>query len=196
MANIDDIKKFRGMTGVGVSDAKEALDSSNGDFDKALEYIKAKGLDKQAKKSDREANEGYVGSYIHSNGKIGVLVEVNCETDFVSGTEDFRNFCRDLSLQVAGFNPKYVNRADIPEAEMEELKKAALEGVKTEGKKEDVVNSIIEGKLNKVFSEIVLMDQIFLKDETKTIKQLVSDAVLKFGENIKVKRFVRLQIGE
>jgi elongation factor Ts len=196
MANLEEIKKLRAETQSGIADAKEALDASNGDYAKALEYLKKKGIEKQGKKADREINQGWIGSYVHNNGKVAVLVEINCETDFVSNTDEFKNFTKDIALQIAGMNPKYIDRTDIPEEELAALEQKAMEGVSVEGKPEEVVKAIKEGKLKKVFEETVLLDQQFLKDENQTIRELVSDAVLKFGENVKIKRFVRYQMGE
>lgn len=194
MAQLEDIKKLRAQTQVGISTAREALDASHGDFEKAIQYLKKMGLDKQAKKSDREMSQGYIGSYVHGNGKIGVIVEVVCETDFVSNTEEFKTFCKDIALQIAGMNPKFVSREDISDENRKLLEEKAMEEIDVKGKSEQIIESIKLGKLQKVYEELVLLDQVYLKDETKKVSELLSESVLKFGENIKIRKFSRFQL--
>ena len=194
------IKDLRERTGAGMADCKKALVEVAGDIDKAIDYLRAKGLSKAAKKAGREATEGAVTSYIHAGGKIGVLVEINCETDFVSRNEDFQGFTRDVAMQIAAMNPQFVRKEEIlPEAiahEREVLIAKAKEDPKNSGKPEQVLTKIIEGQLNKWCKEICLLDQSFVKDPDKTIDQLQQELIARIGENIKIRRFVRFELGE
>jgi elongation factor Ts len=194
------IKDLRERTGAGMSDCKKALVETDGDMDKAIDFLRAKGLAKAAKKAGREATEGSVASYIHGDGKIGVLLEVNCETDFVSRGEDFKGFCRDVAMQIAAMNPQYVRQDDIG-AEQREHEKAVLiakakEDPKNEGKKDEILAKIIEGQITKWAKEICLLDQPFVKDPDKTIDAIQQGLIAKIGENIRIRRFVRWELGE
>ncbi|KPV41721.1 elongation factor Ts [Thiohalorhabdus denitrificans] len=193
-----DVKTLRERTGAGMMECKKCLEEAGGDMDKAMEVLKQKGLAQAEKKAGRTAAEGVVTSYIHGNGKIGVLVEVNCETDFVGKNEDFQNFARDIAMHVAASNPEYVRREDIPEERVQEekdlIKSQSEETVA--GKPEHVVDQILEGKLNKNLSAITLLDQPFVKDPDKTVGEYTKEVVAKLGENIRVRRFVRYEVGE
>ena len=194
------IKDLRERTGAGMSDCKKALVEVGGDIDKAIDYLRAKGLAKAAKKAGREATEGAVVSYIHGGGKIGVLVEINCETDFVSRNDDFVNFTREVALQIAAMNPQFVRKeevsADVIAHEREVLVAKAKEDPKNAGKPDQVLTKIIEGQLNKWTKEICLLDQSWVKDPDKTMDQVTQELVAKLGENIKIRRFVRFELGE
>jgi elongation factor Ts len=189
------IKELREQTGVGMMDCKKALTEANGDLEKALEVLRKKGLAMAAKKASRTASEGLITSYIHM-GKIGVLVEVNCETDFVAKTEDFQEFVKDIAMHIAAANPAYVIREDVPSDVIE--KEKAIYASQVNNKPPQVVEKILEGKIEKFYSESCLMDQIFVKDEDqkKKISDIVIEKVAKLGENILISRFVRFQLGE
>ncbi len=194
------IKDLRERTGAGMADCKKALTEVGGDMDKAIDYLRAKGLAKAAKKAGREAPEGAVVSYIHANGKIGVLVEVNCETDFVARNEDFVAFTKDVAMQIAAMSPTYVRKEEVP-ADAIEKEKAVLiakakEDPKMAGKPEAMLAKITEGQVTKWMKEICLLDQPFVKDDSKTIDQLLQTLIAKIGENIKIRRFVRFELGE
>jgi len=190
------VKELREKTGAGMMDCKKALTEANGDMEKAIEILREKGLAAAEKKAGRVAAEGLVEAYIHAGGRIGVLVEVNCETDFVAKTEEFRSFVRDIAMQIAAMNPKYVKRDEVPEdvvnKEREILRTQAL----NEGKPEHIVEKIVEGRLEKYFKEICLLEQPFIKDGDKTVEQLVKEKIARIGENISVRRFVRFELGE
>ena len=190
-----DIKELREQTGVGMMDCKKALTEANGDIDKAMDVLRKKGLAMAAKKSSRTASEGLVTSYIHSNNKIGVLLEINCETDFVAKTDDFQSFVKDIAMHIAATNPAYVRREEIPTEVIEKEKEIYADQVKD--KPAQVIEKILEGKIEKFYSETCLLNQIFVKDEEqkKTINDLVVEKVAKLGENIVVNRFTRFQIG-
>ncbi|MGA8941535.1 MAG: translation elongation factor Ts [Thermoactinomyces sp.] len=190
------VKELRDKTGAGMMDCKKALTETNGDMDKAVEYLREKGIAKAAKKADRIAAEGVVESYIHAGGRIGVLVEVNCETDFVAKTDEFKTFVRDIAMQIAAMNPKYVRSEEIPESEIEKERKILRQQALEEGKPENIVDKMVEGRLKKHFKEICLLDQAFVKDPDKTVDQLVKEMIAKIGENINVRRFVRFEMGE
>jgi elongation factor Ts len=192
------VKDLREMTGAGPLDCKKALETNNGDLQKAVEYLREKGLAKAAKKlsSGRVMNEGVIETYNHFNRRLGVMVEVNCETDFVANTDKFRAFAKDVALHIANLNPQYVRREDVPEAvlsaERELHRRRALES----GKPENIVERIVEGNMNKFLGEIVLLEQAFLKDDSKTIQQLLAELVADLGENIQIGRFARFALGE
>jgi elongation factor Ts len=192
------VKDLRDATGAGPLDCKKALESNNGDVQKAIEFLREKGLAKAAKKlgAGRAMNEGLVQIYSHHNKRLGVMVEVNCETDFVANTEKFGEFARNVALQIANLAPQYLRREDVPEAvvqaERELQRRRALE----EGKKEAVVDKIVDGRMDKFFEEICLMEQKFIKDDDKTIAQMLSEAVADLGESIQIARFARFAIGE
>jgi elongation factor Ts len=194
------IKDLRERTGAGMADCKKALTETSGDMDKAIDYLRAKGLAKAAKKAGREATEGLVTSYIHAGGRIGVLVEVNCETDFVARNEDFVGFTRDVAMQIAAMAPQYVRKEEVPadavEHEKSVLVAKAKEDPKMAGKPDQVLAKITEGQVTKWLKEICLLDQAFVKNPDKTIEQLQQELVAKIGENIKIRRFVRFELGE
>ena len=190
------VKKLREKTGVGLMDCKEALKHANGDMEKAVEYLREKGLAKLQKRSGRAASEGVIASYIHTGGKVGVMVEVNCETDFAANSKDFQEFAQDVAIQVTAATPLYVKREDIPEdvkaKEKDLYKRQALDS----GKPEKIIDKIAEGKMEKFYQEVCLMEQPFIKNPDITIKGLLEDLVVKIGENVIIKRFVRFQLGE
>lgn len=194
------IKDLRERTGAGMADCKKALVEVDGDVDKAIDYLRTKGLAKAAKKAGREATEGSVTSYIHANGRIGVLLEVNCETDFVARNEDFVQFTKDVSMQIAAMAPLYVRKeevdSDAVEKERAVLIAKAKEDPKMAGKPDAMLAKITEGQITKWMKEICLLDQPFVKDNEKTIDQLLQALIAKIGENIKIRRFVRFELGE
>lgn len=196
MFTAQDVSKLRATTGAGMMDCKKALCETNGNFEEAIKYLREKGIAAAAKKADRIAAEGVVGSYIHMGGKIGVLVEVNCETDFVAKSDAFQNLVKDIAMQIAAAKPLYVNESEVPtealEAEKEILKAQAL----NEGKPESVVEKMVEGRIKKYYKDVCLMDQDFVKDSSKTITQVINEAVLAIGEKISIRRFVRYEMGE
>lgn len=192
--SIDDIKKLKELTGVGLTDAKGALVEANGDFDKALEAMRKKGLTKAEKKGDREAREGVIDSYVHGN-RIGVLVEVNCETDFVARLDGFKAVAHEIALQVAAMSPVYVTEAEIPAEEMERVRAEAQERVAAEGKPAEIAEKIVEGQVKKHFADKVLMTQTYIKDEKQTVGDYVKENIAKLGENIVVRRFKRIELG-
>ncbi|MGA2193276.1 MAG: translation elongation factor Ts [Nitrospirota bacterium] len=193
-----DVKDLREKTGAGMMDCKKALTESGGDMEKAIDFLRKKGLSAAAKKSDRITSEGLVGSYIHAGGKIGVLVEVNCETDFVAKTPEFQDLVKDLSMQIAAASPRYVKRDEVDPAELEREKDIYRDQARQSGKPDNILDKIVEGKLEKFYSDVCLMDQLFVKDpEGKTkVKDLITAKIAKIGENISVRRFVRYQLGE
>jgi elongation factor Ts len=190
------VKELRTRTGAGMMDCKAALAESSGDMEKAIEYLRVKGLSKAARKADRATAEGLVVSYIHPGNRIGVLLEVNCETDFVARTDEFQSFVNDLAMQIAAASPIAVTREEIPadiiDKERELFRTQALE----EGKPEKVVDKIVDGRVEKFYSEAALMDQEFVKDNDKKIRDLVNEAIASLGENIRVARFARFQLGQ
>ncbi len=190
------VKELREKTGAGIMDCKKALKESEGDLDKAVDYLREKGLAAASKKAGRVAAEGMVGSYIHAGGRIGVLVEVNCETDFVARNEDFQALVRDIAMHIAAANPLYVTRdeisAELIEKEKEIFKAQALES----GKPEKIVDKIVEGKADKFCAEISLMEQSFVKNPDQKIEDVVREAILKIGEKISIRRFSRFHVGE
>jgi len=189
------VKQLREKTGAGMMDCKKALTEAGGDFDKAIEILRKKGIAQAEKKASRQTSEGIIGSYIHMD-KIGVLVEVNCETDFVARNEEFKAFVKDLAMHIAAAAPKYLDRESIPEEVIEKEKEIYKEQVKD--KPSHVVDKIVKGKLEKFYEANCLMDQVFIKDpeQKKTIRDLLTEMIAKIGENIKIRRFVRFQVGE
>lgn len=192
--SIDDIKKLKELTGVGLTDAKNALVEANGDFDKALEAMRKKGLTRAEKKGDREAREGVIDSYVHS-GRIGVVVEVNCETDFVARLDDFKKLAHEVAMQVAAMNPKYVAETDIPAEEVERVRAEFKERVIKEGKPAEIAEKIVDGQVKKHFAEQVLLSQPYILDDKKTVEEHVKDSIAKLGENIIVRQFRRIELG-
>jgi len=190
------VKELRERTGAGVVDCQKALAESSGDVEKAIVFLREKGLAAAAKRAGRTAAQGLVNAYIHGGGKIGVLVEVNCETDFVARTDEFQRLVKDIAMQVAATNPRYVRRDEVSEAERERERAIYRAQTVQLGKPAAVVERIVEGKLEKFYSEACLLEQPFIRDPAKTVEQLVKDAVARTGENIVVRRFARFQIGE
>jgi elongation factor Ts len=197
MANInaETVKKLRELTGAGVMECKRALEETEGDLEKAAGLLKERGQAAAAKRAGREAKDGLVSSYIHTGGKIGVLIEVNCETDFVARTDEFQRLVREVAMQVAGLRPVYTTIESIPAAELEAKKAELMAGETVLAKPESVRAQIVEGQLKKWFAEVVLLEQPF-RDQDRTVGQLVTEAIAKTGENIKVRRFVRFELGE
>ncbi|HLF02452.1 MAG TPA: translation elongation factor Ts [Anaerolineales bacterium] len=191
-----DVKKLREATGAPMLDCKNALEQHGGDFDKAMEWLKEKGLAKAAKKADRATDEGRVEVYVHPGNRVAVMVEVNCETDFVAKTEAFQAFTHDVAIHIAMAAPKYVDAADIPAAELEEAKARLRAEALAEGKPEHVAEKIVEGKLEKYYAEACLLRQPFVKDEDKTIGTMLKEAIASIGENMTIRRFTRYQLGE
>ena len=192
--SLEDIKKLKELTGVGLTDAKTALIESDGNFDKALEAMRKKGLTRAEKKSDREAREGIIESYVHS-GRIGVVLELNCETDFVARLDDFKKLAHELAMQVAAMSPRYVTSDDIPTSEYDRVKAEELEAIKNEGKPADMAEKIVEGQLKKHFAEQVLLSQAYILDDSKTVQDHIKEAIAKLGENIVVGQFKRIELG-
>ncbi len=192
--NIDDVKKLKTLTGVGITDAKKALVEANGDFDKALEAMRIKGLAKADKKSAREAKAGVVHAYVH-DGRIGVLVEVNCETDFVARTEDFTNFAHDIALHVAASAPSFIKREDISEDALDNEKRLIEEELKNQDKNPEMIQNIMKGKVEKFYQENCLMEQGFIKDPDTSIEQYTKEIIAKLGENIVIRQISRVELG-
>jgi elongation factor Ts len=190
------VKELREKTGAGMMDCKKALMESNGDIEKAVQYLREKGIASAAKKTGRIAAEGVVEAYIHGGGRIGVLVEVNCETDFVAKTDSFKAFARDIAMQIAAMNPKYLRREEVPVEEVEKERQFLKQQALAEGKPENIVDKMIAGRLTKHFKEICLLDQPFVKDNEKTMDQLVKEQIAKMGENMSIRRFSRFEMGE
>jgi elongation factor Ts len=192
--SIEDIKKLRDMTGAGMMDAKKALEEANGDIDKAVEIMRLKGIAKAGKKSDRAASNGVIQSYVHSE-KIGVLVEINCETDFVARTDEFKTFARDVAMHIAAANPSYVSVDSIDPAELKKEKSTVEKEVAASGKPAEFASKMVEGKMAKWYEQVCLLNQPFIKDDSKTIDQLTKELIGKLGENIVIARFSRLELG-
>ena len=192
--SLDDVKKLKELTGVGLSDAKKALTEAEGDFDKALEAMRKKGLTRAEKKGEREAREGLVDSYVHS-GRIGVLVEVNCETDFVARTDDFKNLVHDVALHVSATAPEYISTDDISIDEKERVEKEFSEKAKSEGKPADRLEKIVGGQVKKYFAEKILLEQPFIKNPDQTVGELVKDHIARLGENIVIRQIKRVELG-
>jgi len=196
MIQASDVKNLREKTGAGMMDCKNALVQANGDFEEAIKILREKGLASAAKKAGRIAAEGIVDSYIHLGGKIGVLVEVNCETDFVAKTDKFKTFVKDVAMQIAAANPQYVESSEVPESviagEKEILRAQAL----AEGKPEQIVDKMVEGRIQKYYKEVCLLEQPFVKDQDKSVKDILNEKIAEIGEKISIRRFVRYEMGE
>jgi elongation factor Ts len=196
MITAEMVKELRQRTGAGMMDCKKALTETKGNIDEAIDYLREKGLAAAAKKADRIASEGVIESYIHGGGRIGVMVEINCETDFVAKTEKFKELARDIAMQIAAANPTCVRREEVPvevlEHEKEILKAQAL----NEGKPANIVEKMITGRVEKYYKEVCLMEQVFIKNPDQTITQLINENISKIGENISIRRFTRYQLGE
>ena len=190
-----EVFELRKMTGAGVMECKKALSETSGNLEKACELLRKKGIETAVKKQSRTANQGLIGSYIHTDGKIGVLVEVNCETDFVARTEEFKNLVKELTLQIAAQAPHWVSAEDVPEEVKTKEREIYAEQLRESGKPEAVQQKIIEGKMNKYYEENCLLEQIYIRDTTKKVKELLVETIAKVGENIVIKRFVRFKLG-
>ena len=196
MYSAKDVAELRRITGAGMMDCKKALTETNGDMEQAQKWLREKGIAAAAKKADRVAAEGVVGSYIHLGGKIGVLVEVNCETDFVAKSPAFTNLVKDIAMQIAAANPRYVKIEEVDPSALEEEKEILRNQAKNEGKPENIIERMVEGRVKKYYQEICLLEQPFVKDSSKTVKQMINGAILTIGEKIDVRRFVRYEMGE
>ena len=196
MFTSQDIVRLRSMTGAGMMDCKKALTETNGDMDKAVQYLREKGIAAAAKKAERVAAEGVVGSYIHMGGKIGVLVEINCETDFVAKSEIFQNLVKDIAMHIAAAKPLYVNVADVPTEELEHEKEILKAQAINEGKPAQVIEKMVEGRVKKYYKDVCLLEQDFVKNPDQTISALISEATLQIGEKLSIRRFTRYEMGE
>lgn len=189
------VKELRDKTGAGMMECKKALIETGGDMDAAIKYLRERGIAQAALKADRETKEGIIASYIHAGSKIGVLLELNCETDFVARTEEFKALAKDICMQIAASNPRYVSRDDVPEDVINSEKEIYKAQAKQEGKPDNILEKIAEGKLNRFFSEVCLLEQPFIKDTDKSVEDIIKLAISKFGENITIGRFVRFEVG-
>ena len=198
MANITAamVKELREKSGVGMMDCKNALTESNGDFEKALDLLRKKGIAKAAKRADREAKEGTIYAYIHPGSKLGVLVEVNCETDFVANTDDFQEFAKNIAMHIAAASPLAVKREELDQAVVDKEMEIFMEQAKASGKPDNIIEKIAQGRIEKYYAEVCLLEQAYVKDMDLTIQQLLTDTIAKVGENITIKRFARFRIGE
>lgn len=196
MADANLVKKLREQTGIGFMECKKALAETGDDLEKAIEYLRKRGFEKAKSKAGRSTNQGTVGAYIHTHGNIGVMVELGCETDFVAKNEDFKALLKDIAMQIAAMNPKYISPDDVPAEVLAKEKEIFAEQMKNSGKPAAIIDKIVEGKLSKLYSEICLLNQAFFKDDSMTIEKLIAEKIHKIGENIIVKRFVRYQVGE
>ncbi|WP_278308208.1 translation elongation factor Ts [Carboxydocella sp. ULO1] len=196
MISAQAVKELRERTGAGMMDCKKALQETNGDMEKAVEYLREKGLAAAAKKAGRIAAEGIVTSYIHAGGRVGVLVEINCETDFVAKTEEFQQLGKDIAMQIAASKPQYVRREEVPADVIEKEKQILRAQALNEGKPENIVEKMVEGRIEKFYKEVCLLEQPFVKNPDITIEQLIKEKIAKIGENINVRRFVRYEMGE
>ena len=192
-----EVKKLRDATGAGMMDCKRALSESEGDLDRAMEILRERGQASVAKRASRVANQGLIDAYVHFNNTVGVLVEVNCETDFVANTDDFRQLVKDIALHIASpAAPRFLRREEVPAAELDQVRHAARVQASDDGKPDNVIERIVDGKLNAYMKDIVLPDQPFVKDDSKTVQQLLDETSAKVGERIEVRRFVRFKLGE
>ena len=190
------VQELRKKTGAGIMDCKKALKETDGDMEKSIDYLRKKGINAAASKAHRKASSGKIDSYIHLDGKIGVLIEVNCETDFVAKTKEFNEFVKDISMQVAALEPKYVSRDNVPEEVLQKEKEIFRSQAEESKKPAAVIDRIVDGKVEKYYQEVCLMEQGFIKDNSKNIKSLLLETIAKLGENIIIKRFVRFKLGE
>ena len=195
MSQMELIKKLREATGAGMMDVKRALEDAGWDEEKAVQLLRERGAMKAAKKADREAREGIIGHYIHHNQRVGVLVELNCETDFVARNELFQNLAKDLAMHIAMMNPRYVPAEEIPAEELEKERQIYIQAALNEGKPQQIADKIAEGRLKKYLEEVVLLEQPFVKDDKVKVKELIQQAIAKIGENIVVRRFCRFELG-
>ena len=190
------VKELRERTGAGMMDCKKALSATDGDLEKAIDFLREKGLAAAAKKAGRVAAEGLVEAYIHGGGRIGFLVEVNCETDFVAKTDAFKELVKDIAMHIAATNPSYLKREEVPTAELEHEQAVLAEQARNEGKPEKIIEKMVAGRIEKYYKEVCLMEQPFVKDPDKTISDLITESIAKIGENISIRRFTRYQLGE
>ncbi len=190
------VKELRERTGAGMMDCKKALSATDGDLEKAIDFLREKGLAAAAKKAGRVVAEGLVEAYIHGGGRIGVLVEVNCETDFVAKTDAFKELVKDIAMHIAATNPSYLKREEVPTAELEHEQAVLAEQARNEGKPEKIIEKMVAGRIEKYYKEVCLMEQPFVKDPDKTISDLITESIAKIGENISIRRFTRYQLGE
>ena len=190
------VKELRERTGAGMMDCKKALSATDGDLEKAIDFLREEGLAAAAKKAGRVAAEGLVEAYIHGGGRIGVLVEVNCETDFVAKTDAFKELVKDIAMHIAATNPSYLKREEVPTAELEHEQAVLAEQARNEGKPEKIIEKMVAGRIEKYYKEVCLMEQPFVKDPDKTISDLITESIAKIGENISIRRFTRYQLGE
>lgn len=196
MVSAADIKSLRERTGAGMLDCKKALNENAGDLEQAIDWLRQKGISKAAKKSGRTASDGVVEAYIHAGGKIGVLLEINCETDFVAMTDDFKALARDIAMHIAAAAPEYVTKDEVPPDAIERERKVQLARVMEEGKPEHIAEKIVAGRMGKYYEEVCLLEQSFIKDDARTVGQVLTDAVATIGENIQIRRFSRFVMGE
>jgi elongation factor Ts len=195
MSQMELIKKLREATGAGMMDVKKALEDAGWNEEKAVQLLRERGAMKAAKKAEREAREGIIGHYIHHNGRVGVILELNCETDFVARNEVFQNLAKDLAMHIAMMNPRYVSAEEIPAEELEKERQMYIQAALNEGKPQPIAEKIAEGRLKKYLEEVVLLEQPFVKDDKVKVKELLQQAIAKTGENIVVRRFCRLEVG-
>ncbi len=193
---MEGIKELRERTGAGFLDCKKALAENGNDMEKAIEFLRQKGLAAAVKKAGRAANQGLVSSYIHAGGKIGVLVEINCETDFVANTDEYKAFVNDVAMHIAAANPRFLNKEQVTQADLDREKAVFVAQAEASGKKGPVIEKIVEGKMGKFYEEVCLVNQRFVKDPDKTVEDLVKGMIAKLGENISIRRFARFQLGE
>jgi len=192
----DRVKELRQRTGIGVMECKEALAECEGDIEKAIAVLRRKGAARAQEKMNREASQGIVHAYIHMEGKLGVLVEVNCESDFVARNDEFKELAKNIAMQIAAANPRFVSSADIPAAELEQEKEIIRAQLQETKKPPQIIEKIVEGKLKKYYEEVCLLDQPYIRDDKQTIQQIIASTIAKFGENIKVRRFARFELGK
>jgi len=190
------VKDLREKTGAGMMDCKKALAEAGGNFEKAVDYLRQKGLATAARRAGRVASEGQIGSYVHAGGKIGVMVEVNCETDFVAKTDDFQVFAKDIAMHIAASSPLYIQRENVPPEVLEREREIYRAQAREAGKLEKIMEKIVEGKLEKFYSEVCLLEQPFIKDSDRTVKDLLNGLIGKLGEKVEIRRFIRFQVGE
>ena len=193
---MEKVKQLRAETGAGLMDCRKALEAANGDLEQARKNLKQRGLAIAAKKAGREAREGLIEAYIHFSGRFGALVEVNCETDFVARTDEFKQLAKDIALQVAGMSPRYVRREDVPEDEIKALKEEFRSELGPDPRDDEEVEQLWEQRLNRFYAEFCLLEQPFVKDQARTMKEVITDAIARLGENIVVRRFIRFELGE
>jgi len=194
--SMDLVKDLRQRTGAGVMDCRTALQEAKGNIEGAIDYLRKKGLATAAKKAGRIATDGLVSSYIHAGGKIGVLVEINCETDFVARTDDFQTFVKNIAMQIAAANPQYIRREEVPPDVLEKERQIYRTQALDSGKPEKVIDKIVDGKLERFYSEVCLLEQTYIKDSDQTVREVLEAMIAKIGENISIRRFARFQLGE